>query len=155
MEQTPQARYIESSQMYSQLAYSDKQLDSPGIRSPDPYLSSGVKSPDPYRDSGVRTPEPQVNPGRNIKKKLPPSEQPPDPTPSKYMGANIPSRSFRFLQLMTGEDIENQFSAQNANQNVYKRNISPNAGYKSTNSGFNNSPLSSGHSSHLDFGTDF
>jgi hypothetical protein len=144
MAQTPQTQYIESSQMYSQTAYNDKQWDNPRIR-----------SPDPYRDSGVRTPEPQVNPGRNIKKKLPPSERPPDPTPSKYMGANIPSRSFRFLQLMTGEDIENQFSAQNANQNVYKRNISPNAGYKGTNSGLNNSPRSGGHSSYPDFGTDF
>lgn len=44
-------------------------------------------------------------------RRLPPSERPVEPTPSKYTGASIPSRSFRLLQLITGEDIENQYSS--------------------------------------------
>lgn len=44
-------------------------------------------------------------------RRLPPSERPVEPTPSKYTGASIPSRSFRLLQLITGEDIENQYAA--------------------------------------------
>lgn len=45
-------------------------------------------------------------------RKLPPSQRPPEPNPSKYTGSNIPCRSFRLLQLMTGEDIENQYASQ-------------------------------------------
>ena len=60
--------------------------------------------------TGFKSPEP---PKPILKKKLPPSERPPDPTPPKYMGGNIPSRSFRVLQLMTGEDIDNQFISNN------------------------------------------
>jgi len=42
-------------------------------------------------------------------RRLPPSERPPEKTPPKFTGAHIPSRSFRLLQLITGEDIENQY----------------------------------------------
>lgn len=75
-------------------------------------------------------------------RRLPPSERPVEPTPSKYSGSHIPSRSFRYvpiidinyarrlvdenvlngcffhfnihslLQLITGEDIENQYAPQ-------------------------------------------
>ena len=37
--------------------------------------------------------------------RLPPSQQPQQPSPPKYSGGNIPSRSFRVLQMMTGEDV--------------------------------------------------
>lgn len=47
-------------------------------------------------------------------RKLPPSQRPAEPNPAKYTGSNIPCRSFRLLQLMTGEDIENQYASQPA-----------------------------------------
>lgn len=51
-------------------------------------------------------------------RRLPPSERPVEPTPSKYTGASIPSRSFRLLQLITGEDIENQYSSNSSAGNA-------------------------------------
>ncbi len=60
-------------------------------------------------------------------RRLPPSERPVEPTPSKYTGASIPSRSFRLLQLITGEDIENQYSSSAGNAAAAPTPSSPSA----------------------------
>lgn len=56
-------------------------------------------------------------------RKLPPSERPHEPPPSKYTGANIPSRSFRILQLITGEDVPNQFVQNNDDTNTNESSV--------------------------------
>lgn len=73
-----------------------------------------------YMQIASSTPPPPVNSQNTVRqasklnwnqiRKLPPSERPPEPNPSKYTGSHIPSRSFRILQLITGEDIENHYA---------------------------------------------
>lgn len=92
-----------------------------------PPLSNG----NGYGKNGPESPigTPPINPwkqmaqinnsGRRLSmselRKLPPSERPHESAPLKYTGANIPSRAFRILQLITGEDVPNQFVQEQEN----------------------------------------
>lgn len=136
--------------MYSQTCAADGWASPTpaGIRSPDRNIHFSDRIITSPERSGIKSPEP---PKPILKKKLPPSERPPDPTPSKYMGANIPSRSFRVLQLMTGEDIDNQFIEEKNKRNGFDARIKPNSGYNNCKQ-FNKTV---GYSNYEDFGTDF
>ncbi|XP_054155638.1 probable serine/threonine-protein kinase DDB_G0282963 [Oppia nitens] len=125
----------------------------------------------PERSSAIKSPEP---PKPILKKKLPPSQRPPEPTPSKFMGSGIPSRSFRVLQLMTGEDIDNEYIKDNDDTYEIKYRLKTGStggtGSSSGSSGnsggtgatgydsckqSNTTKTSSGYSNYEDFGTDF
>lgn len=60
------------------------------------------------REPGRAVSQPRLTPAEL--RRLPPSQRPPEPQPSKYTGSNIPCRSFRLLQMMIGEDVENQYA---------------------------------------------
>lgn len=149
--ESPGTQYIESVGMFAQTKASDgwNRNTSPAVshqkrdRSADRNIKFSDRVVTSPERTGFKSPEP---PKPILKKKLPPSERPPDPTPSKYMGGNIPCRSFRILQLMTGEDIDNQFVS---NQSEIKSQ--PKSSYESCKQ-FNQTH---GYSNYEDFGTDF
>ena len=142
MDSKPQTKYIDSSGMYAQITTPeewDRPNSPPTPRSHERNIKFSdriITTPEP---TGIKSPEP---PKPILKKKLPPSERPPDPTPPKYMGGNIPSRSFRVLQLMTGEDIDNQFIS---NDYGFETKSPPKSKFNKTVS----------YSNYEDFGTDF
>lgn len=55
----------------------------------------------------IQIPVKMENSGRPC---VPPSQQMQPPSPLRYQGSAIPSRSFRMLQMMTGEDDNRQNS---------------------------------------------
>ncbi|XP_025415003.1 uncharacterized protein LOC112686790 isoform X3 [Sipha flava] len=50
---------------------------------------------------------------------VPPSERPTSSEPQKYTGSSIPSRSFRMLQAMTGQNNEEEYDLQNRSLTPY------------------------------------
>nr|XP_027196071.1 probable basic-leucine zipper transcription factor R [Dermatophagoides pteronyssinus] len=122
--------YLTQAGMFSQLPPSTSQQTFTTIKSRQsslPPLSNG----NGYGKNGPESPigTPPINPwkqmaqinnsGRRLSmselRKLPPSERPHESAPLKYTGANIPSRAFRILQLITGEDVPNQFVQEQEN----------------------------------------
>ena len=73
--------------------------EQPGSDQRDRYLSIEYKCLNFARKMNLKT---KVGPAAN-RSRAPPSEQS-EPEPRKYMGGNIPSRSFRMLQAMTALD---------------------------------------------------
>ena len=153
---SPGTQYIDNIGMYAQTKASDawSRTSSPPVsiqkrdRSMDRNITFADRVVTSPERSSIKSPEP---PKPILKKKLPPSERAPDPTPSKYMGGNIPCRSFRILQLMTGEDIDNQFASNQFNKPIETKSQPKTSSYESCKQ-FNQTH---GYSNYEDFGTDF
>lgn len=120
-------------------------------------------SPQPEVVNSPMRSQPRLTPSQI--RRLPPSERPPEPNPSKYTGSHIPSRSFRLLQLITGEDIENQYAEpveqqQQQSPPVSERTSSVASVSKPIQRPQHQPPLpptmaSSSFNSSFDYGTDF
>ncbi|OTF72114.1 hypothetical protein BLA29_009310, partial [Euroglyphus maynei] len=120
--------YLSKAGMFSQLppqqTFSSRQSSLPPLSNGNGYDGNRIDPESPQIVTPSINPWKQMeqmnnNSGRRLSmselRKLPPSERPHESAPLKYTGANIPSRSFRILQLITGEDVPNQFVQEQEN----------------------------------------